>query len=75
MGKADHLMKVFFSNPQVFADVFNFWLYDGMQYIRPENLREVSGSLIRDHARRISLEIFQDRSFSSSNHSGSLFRS
>lgn len=46
MGKADHLMKVFFSNPQVFADVFNFWLYDGMQYIRPENLREVSGSLI-----------------------------
>ena len=34
-------MKVFFSNPQVFADVFNFWLYDGMQYIRPENLKEV----------------------------------
>lgn len=46
MGKADHLMKVFFSNPQVFADIFNFWLHDGVQRIQPENLREVSGSLI-----------------------------
>lgn len=46
MGKADHLMKVFFSNPHVFADVFNFWLYNGNPYIQPENLKEVSGSLI-----------------------------
>ncbi len=46
MGKADHLMKVFFSNPYVFADVFNFWLHDGAEKIQPENLREASGSLI-----------------------------
>ena len=46
MGKADHLMKVFFSNPYVFDDVFNFWLHDGAEKIQPENLREASGNLI-----------------------------
>ncbi len=46
MGKPDLLMKAFFSNPYVFADVFNFWLHDGAQLIKPENLREASGNLI-----------------------------
>lgn len=46
MGKADLLMKTFFSNPYVFADVFNFWLHDGAQLIQPENLKEMSGNLI-----------------------------
>ena len=46
MGKADLLMKAFFSNPYVFADVFNFWLHDGAQLIKPENLKETSGNLI-----------------------------
>jgi len=36
MGKADLLMKAFFSNPYVFADVFNFWLHDGAQLIKPK---------------------------------------
>ena len=46
MGKADKLMKLFFTNPYVFADVFNYWLYDGEARIRPENLREASGNLV-----------------------------
>ena len=46
MGKPDLLMKVFFSNPYVFADIFNFWLHDGAQLIKPENLKETSGNLI-----------------------------
>ena len=39
-------MKVFFSNPYVFADIFNFWLHDGAQLIKPENLKEASGNLV-----------------------------
>ena len=46
MGKPDLLMKVFFSNPYVFADIFNFWLHDGAQLIKPENLKEASGNLV-----------------------------
>ncbi len=53
MGKSDLLMKVFFSNPYVFADVFNFWLHDGAQLIRPENLREASGNLVSLTAKNI----------------------
>ena len=46
MHDTDKLMKLLFTNPFVFADIFNYWLYDGENRIRPENLRETSGDLI-----------------------------
>lgn len=46
MGREDQLMKLFFTNPYVFADVFNFWLYNGEERIKPEYLKETSGDLI-----------------------------
>ena len=46
MGNIDTSSKMFFRDPYVFADVFNFWLHDGAQIIKPENLREASESLI-----------------------------
>ena len=39
-------MKLFFANPYVFADVFNYWLYNGEERIKPEYLKEASGDLI-----------------------------
>ena len=39
MGKTDTLAKKYISNNQVFADAFNFYLYDGKQVINPDELR------------------------------------
>ncbi len=30
MGYQDNVMKMFFSDPYVFADIFNFWLHEGV---------------------------------------------
>lgn len=46
MGYQDNVMKVFFSDPYVFADIFNFWLHEGVQIIEAENLKEASESLV-----------------------------
>lgn len=40
MGKADTITKNYISDPAVFADVFNCYLYGGQQVIRPEQLKE-----------------------------------
>ena len=40
MGQEDTTTKIFISNNRVFADVFNFFLYNGEQKIKPENLTE-----------------------------------
>jgi len=37
----DTLTKAYMGNPVIFADAFNFFLYDGRQVIQPENLREM----------------------------------
>jgi len=52
MGKLDSATKAFFSNPYVFADIFNYWLHDGEQVIDPEHLKEASGSLISFSSQR-----------------------
>ena len=41
MGDKDAITKEFMSRPDVFADAFNFLIYDGEQVIKPENLREM----------------------------------
>lgn len=38
MGKQDTITKDYMSDPEHFADAFNFYLYNGGQFIRPSNL-------------------------------------
>ena len=52
MGKQDSATKVFFSNPYVFADIFNYWLHGGVQIIKPDQLKEASGSLVSFSSQR-----------------------
>ena len=40
MGKQDLLAKEYMSDNEKFADVFNYYLYEGRQIIKSENLRE-----------------------------------
>lgn len=46
MGKQDLLAKKYMSDNEKFADVFNYYLYNGKQVIKPENLHEESISEI-----------------------------
>ena len=41
MGKVDTITKNYMSNNMVFADAFNYLMYDGNPVIRPEKLREL----------------------------------
>ena len=41
MGKTDAKTNEYMSDAGRFADLFNFFLYDGEQVIRPENLKEM----------------------------------
>ena len=38
--KADTITKDYVRNPDIFADIFNFYIYGGRQVIRPEELTE-----------------------------------
>ena len=38
MGKNDVALSSYFSAPQIFADLFNAWMYGGRQVIAPESL-------------------------------------
>lgn len=38
MGKNDVALSSYFSDPQIFADLFNAWMYGGEQVIDPESL-------------------------------------
>lgn len=40
MSRADALTKEYLSNNEIFADIFNYLIYDGQQRILPENLIE-----------------------------------
>lgn len=39
MGRSDALITAYMSDNHHFADIFNHYLYDGKQVIKPENLR------------------------------------
>ena len=41
MGKADIVTKEYMREPHVFADAFNFLLYDGRHVIKPSELKEL----------------------------------
>ena len=41
MGKVDTVTKKYLRQSSVFADIFNFYLYEGRQVINPEQLREL----------------------------------
>ena len=41
MGKIDTEAKSYLSNPDRFSDIFNFWIYDGIKVIKPEELQEL----------------------------------
>ena len=41
MGQADTLTKEYMKDPEVFADAFNYYIYDGEQVIHPEQLNEL----------------------------------
>ena len=42
----DTLTKKYMERPDVFADAFNFLIYDGRQVIRPEELRDMDTTAI-----------------------------
>lgn len=41
MGKKDTITKNYMKENRVFADAFNYLLYNGQQMIQPEKLREI----------------------------------
>lgn len=46
MGRVDVLTKNYMKNKRVFADAFNYYVYDGEQVIDPNKLREVDASAV-----------------------------
>ncbi|MBQ9504685.1 MAG: hypothetical protein IJU93_06710 [Lachnospiraceae bacterium] len=40
MGKKDTLTKKYLSRPDIFADAFNYFLFDGKKVIKPKDLEE-----------------------------------
>lgn len=41
MGRMDTMTKEYLAHNDVFADAFNYLIYDGRQVIHPETLREL----------------------------------
>ena len=41
LGKKDSITKVYMRENAVFADIFNYFLYDGKPVLRPENLQAI----------------------------------
>ncbi len=46
VGATDTRAKEYLSDPVRFSDIFNFWLYDGRNVIRPEGLKEMDTTAI-----------------------------
>ena len=44
MGKADTITKQFMSDNQIFADAFNYFVYDGEQVNQPEQLHPLDSA-------------------------------
>ena len=64
MGEKDTITKNYMQDKTIFADAFNFLLYDGKQVIKPEQLKPVdTASLVLpygDDGKVISLQKFRD---------------
>ena len=46
MGKIDIEAKDYFSDSKRFADIFNFWIYEGRTVIQPHGLKEIDSQEI-----------------------------
>ena len=46
MGKVDKVSVTYFRNKRIFADVFNYWIYDGEQIIQEQDLTLISDTHI-----------------------------
>ena len=46
MGKKDAITKDYMNDPCIFADAFNFFMYDGRQVILPEQLHSLDAAEI-----------------------------
>ena len=44
IGAADTVTKAYIRKNEVVADVFNYFMYDGIQKIQPEQLRELDST-------------------------------
>ena len=47
MKQKDTIIKNYMSNPEYFADAFNYYLFDGEQIVRPEKLVEKDNSELK----------------------------
>lgn len=45
MGNKEMIVIDYLSQPEVFAELFNGYVFDGKQVIQPEDLRETDGRL------------------------------
>ena len=46
MGKIDTEAKAYLSNAERFSDIFNFWIFDGQNIIKPDELQEMDTTSI-----------------------------
>ena len=69
IGAADAVTKAYIRKNEVFADAFNYFMYDGEQKIQPDQLRELDTTEIaillnekdtKDNKNRISLELTKE---------------
>ena len=64
MGKADTYTKEYMQDAVVFADAFNYLIYNGEQVIRPEQLRELDTSelatLFGDNNENAQVQVYRD---------------
>lgn len=44
MGKIDIATKQYMSHKNIIADAFNFYVYDGVQIIKPEKLQKIDNT-------------------------------
>lgn len=63
MGQSDIIAKQYIQDNAVFADLFNYLLYDGSPTLKPEQLQSLDSSVtasLDKHNSNISLQRFRD---------------
>ena len=46
LGKADTITRQYMNDSTIFADAFNFWVYNGRQVIQPEQLQPLNTTAV-----------------------------
>ena len=64
MGKIDTITREYMQDAEVFADAFNYLIYDGAEVIRPEQLRELdtaeSATLFGEKKESVQVQVYRD---------------